>query len=260
MHYYKRNIGDYAKKAGRLTMLQHGAFTLLLDACYDRERFPTKEEALEWTWACTEEETQSVLFVLSRFFEKIDGVFIQSRVAEELAIYQEKAETNKRNGMKGGRPKKTQSVSNKTQSVSTETQTKATETHDKANRTLTNNHKPITKNQEPNIYKGKSSRFVPPTQTEVSAYMIERGVNNQSEAEKFFDFYSSKGWMVGKNKMKDWKAAVRNWLKSYSTPGQQQGRYLSKQERREQMKRERDKQMGFDDDQGDYIEGEVIGR
>ena len=56
MHYYKKNIGDYHKKAGRLSMLEHGAYTLLLDACYDRERFPTLEDAMDWTWARTEEE------------------------------------------------------------------------------------------------------------------------------------------------------------------------------------------------------------
>jgi uncharacterized protein YdaU (DUF1376 family) len=46
MHYYKRNLGDYAKKTGRLTMLQHGAYTLLIDSCYDREKFPTLEQAI----------------------------------------------------------------------------------------------------------------------------------------------------------------------------------------------------------------------
>ena len=60
MHYYKRNLGDYAKKAGRLSMIEHGAYTLLLDACYDRERFPTLEEAIEWTWARTPEEVAAV--------------------------------------------------------------------------------------------------------------------------------------------------------------------------------------------------------
>ncbi len=56
MHYYKKNIGDYHKKAGRLTMLQHGAYTLLMDSCYDREEFPTLEQAIEWVWASTTEE------------------------------------------------------------------------------------------------------------------------------------------------------------------------------------------------------------
>jgi uncharacterized protein YdaU (DUF1376 family) len=50
MHYYKRNLGDYAKKAGRLTMLQHGAYTLpLIDSCYDRESSSTLEQAIDWT-------------------------------------------------------------------------------------------------------------------------------------------------------------------------------------------------------------------
>ena len=88
MHYYKRNLGDYAKKAGRLSMLQHGAYTLLLDACYDRERFPTEAEAIEWTWASTSEEEQAVKFVLSRFFDpQDDKTFVQPRVYEELQVY-----------------------------------------------------------------------------------------------------------------------------------------------------------------------------
>jgi len=41
MNYFKFHIGDYAKKCGRLSMLEHGAYTQLIQACYDRERFPT---------------------------------------------------------------------------------------------------------------------------------------------------------------------------------------------------------------------------
>ena len=51
--------------------------------------------------------------------------------------------------------------------------------------------------------------FVPPTVDEVQKYCRER--NNNIDAQNFVDFYESKGWMIGKNKMKDWKAAVRNW-------------------------------------------------
>ena len=52
-------------------------------------------------------------------------------------------------------------------------------------------------------------RFTPPTIDEVTAYCQERG--NNVDPERFVDFYTSKGWMVGRNKMKDWKAAVRTW-------------------------------------------------
>jgi uncharacterized protein YdaU (DUF1376 family) len=96
VHWYKRNIGDYAKKTGRLTMLQHGSYTLLLDACYDREQFPTLEQAIEWVWASTPEEIEAVKFVLSRFFiNEENGTFTQSRVLDELLDYHSKADKNK---------------------------------------------------------------------------------------------------------------------------------------------------------------------
>ena len=59
------------------------------------------------------------------------------------------------------------------------------------------------------VYK---KHFVPPTVDEVKAYCQER--NNKVDPQKFVDFYECKGWMVGKNHMKDWKAAVRTWEKS----------------------------------------------
>ena len=54
--------------------------------------------------------------------------------------------------------------------------------------------------------------FYTPSVDDVKAYCAER--NNSVDAEKFVDYYSSNGWMVGKNKMKDWKAAVRTWEKN----------------------------------------------
>lgn len=57
--------------------------------------------------------------------------------------------------------------------------------------------------------KEKLTLFHPPTIEEVTAYCKER--NNRVDAQQFIDFYTTKGWMVGKNKMKDWKACVRTW-------------------------------------------------
>lgn len=61
------------------------------------------------------------------------------------------------------------------------------------------------------IYRAKP-KFKPPTLEEVKAYCSER--NNGVDAQRFIDFYTSKGWMIGKNPMKDWKAAVRTWEKN----------------------------------------------
>lgn len=55
----------------------------------------------------------------------------------------------------------------------------------------------------------KEKKFVPPSLEEVTAYITEKGY--EVNAESFISFYESKGWYVGKNKMKNWKAAVANW-------------------------------------------------
>ena len=96
MHYYKRNLGDYAKKAGRLSMLQHGAYTLLIDACYDREQFPTLPEAIDWAWASSPAEIEAVEFVLRKFFTLEGDRYVQVRIQEEIAAYRAKSETNAR--------------------------------------------------------------------------------------------------------------------------------------------------------------------
>lgn len=60
----------------------------------------------------------------------------------------------------------------------------------------------------------KGEKTLKPTLDEIKKYCIER--NNNVDPSKWFDFYESKGWMIGKNKMKDWKAAVRTWEKNNS--------------------------------------------
>lgn len=66
----------------------------------------------------------------------------------------------------------------------------------------------------------KRQRFTKPTVEDVKAYCSER--KNNVDANKFIDYYESNGWMVGRNKMKDWKAAVRSWERNnYGSPKQQ---------------------------------------
>lgn len=60
-------------------------------------------------------------------------------------------------------------------------------------------------------------QFVPPTVQEVAGYCEQ---NDYSvDAAKFVDYYTANGWQVGKNKMKDWKAAVRNWNRKETNNG-----------------------------------------
>lgn len=64
-----------------------------------------------------------------------------------------------------------------------------------------------------------SPRFIKPTVEEIRAYCTER--QNHLDAQSFFDFYESKGWMIGKDKMKDWRACIRTWEQRRKT--EQQG-------------------------------------
>lgn len=130
---------------------------------------------------------------------------------------------NKRyqNGTKGGRPV-TEQKPNHNQTITkpkpnqNQTETKPEPNH---NQTITKAEpkENVKDNDNVNVkVKDKESvctRFVPPTHQDVSDYCQEKGYTNV-DIERFIDFYASKGWMVGKNKMKDWKAAVRNWNRS----------------------------------------------
>jgi uncharacterized protein YdaU (DUF1376 family) len=164
MHYYKRNLGDYAKKAGRLSMLQHGAYNLLMDACYDREQFPTLEEAIDWTWASSQEEVEAVEFVLKKFFVLEGEVYIQTRIRDELSEYQAKSEANKQIALERERKRKeaTEREEKDTERARSVDDSSTDEHESPPNQEpRTTNQEPLTKNQEEPVPDGTVSAAVP---------------------------------------------------------------------------------------------------
>lgn len=77
-------------------------------------------------------------------------------------------------------------------------------------------------NISPPISPSRGTRFTPPTLDEVRAYCRER--QNGVDPEKWYDHYTSNGWKVGKNSMKDWRAAVRTWERQEIGPPTQTAR------------------------------------
>lgn len=106
MNYYKRHIGDYAKDTGHLTLLEHGVYTVLLDRLYGSERAIPKAEVYRITRATTKSEREAVDAVLREFFDLEPDGWMHGRVREELDRAAERADANRENGKKGGRPKK----------------------------------------------------------------------------------------------------------------------------------------------------------
>jgi hypothetical protein len=63
--------------------------------------------------------------------------------------------------------------------------------------------------QEQEQEQEQDTKFKKPTIEEIALYMEEKGMNNVSE--RFYNFYEAKGWMIGKNSIKNWKACVSTW-------------------------------------------------
>ena len=126
---------------------------------------------------------------------------LQAQIDRDIETYQAKCARNRANGNKGGRPPKNPTVIPETE------------------RFLEKPKKPKEKEKEKEKEREKDNigadkppthnRFIVPTVDEVKAYCTEKGY--AVDPERFVDFYTSNGWRVGKNPMKDWKAAVRIW-------------------------------------------------
>lgn len=86
---------------------------------------------------------------------------------------------------------------------------------------LSNDYCPLIKGRECELLKSISEpktrkKFTKPTVEEVRLYCMER--RNSIDPQSFVDFYESKGWLIGKAPMKDWKAAVRTWERTRTAP------------------------------------------
>lgn len=113
MNYYERHLGDYAKQASHLSMLEHGAYTLLLDRYYTTEKGIPQDHIYRVTRANTPQERKAVDNVLREFFYLAeDGVWRKNRCEAEIEIARSRIETAKENGKKGGRPKSQQNQGN----------------------------------------------------------------------------------------------------------------------------------------------------
>ena len=142
---------------------------------------------------------------------------IKQQLDADSQRYKDACAARSEAGKKGGRPKI--NASDKKQMVSEESKKSKcfSEKAKKADNEYDNDLK-----KENTLEGVKEKRFAPPTLENVSEYCREMGYTNV-DAVCFIDFYTSNGWMVGKNRMKDWKAAVRNWDRREKNPQRQDG-------------------------------------
>lgn len=134
--------------------------------------------------------------IMSKFKKDEDGKYYNERLEFEInrrKKYSESRATNRKSNVKA--KKHMNNIS---------------KTYDKHMETETEIENIIINNKE------KESKFKKPSLEEVKQYCAER--NKGVDAERWFNYYESNGWQIGKNKMKNWKAAVHTWEKNNVQP------------------------------------------
>jgi len=106
MNYYERHLGDYAKQTGHLSMLEHGAYNLLLDRYYATEKPIPVSDVYRVARAKTKAEKRAVDSVLNEFFVLNNNAWSKNRCEEVIASAQNRIAAARENGTKGGRPRK----------------------------------------------------------------------------------------------------------------------------------------------------------
>ena len=151
--------------------------------------------------------------------ERLIWPMLQDRLDRDEENYRKRCKTNRANGAKGGRPKKP-STTPETDGFS-EKPEKPKENKNKNENKNENKNKNENENENENEKKKENEGllagkphvcvFSPPTEEELQDYCTRQGFT--LDTGQFLDYYESNGWMVGRNKMRSWQAAVRNWVR-----------------------------------------------
>ena len=193
-----------------MTPAQRGVYRDLIDLAYKHENRIeyTLQQLARYTNA-SEEEVSEILNLKGENHGNYWSIpSCQKRIDKSLIA--------RANGAKGGRPKKPRKNPEQNRGVS-ESKTQSQSERQRERERERESEREIKENIPPKSPKGKAR---PQSVEEVCEYFEHLGLNgiSKTEAEKFYDHYTANGWKVGRNPMKDWKAACRNWKKSVKLP------------------------------------------
>jgi hypothetical protein len=193
---------------------------------------------------------------------------IRQQLKRDLQKWDEFRQRQSENGKRGGRPTKANETETnpKNPTLFLESQKSLNaNVNVNANVTATDNVNVITNNIKDNVsppapVRVKREVFRPPTLEEVKNHAAETMSGSRDAPEAFHDYYTSNGWKVGRNPMKDWKAAYKNWIKREKNGTYQQpisGQQFTGQKQESEF--ERWKNLGTDLDKGRRQLAEMLG-
>ena len=192
--YIPINIPDYLADTWHLDTTDHGAYLLLIMNYWQTQK-PIPENRVQGITRLDNDRYNSVMGTLKEFFQVDEnGDWFHPRINADLQEIKRKSELASIAGKKSAEKRwgKTPVSSGLDGSPITNPQRESNERV--TNKNKSNNNTKV---------------FTPPTLQEITEYAKER--NSCVDPDRFFNFYESKGWMVGKSKMKKWKSAFSNW-------------------------------------------------
>jgi uncharacterized protein YdaU (DUF1376 family) len=193
-------IGDYLADTIGLTRAEHGSYLIAIMAYWKKGSALTEKEF----HACCMQEAST----LSKFFKIENGLWFHSKIEKELAKSLKVSNNLSIRGKLGADKR----WSNNATSIAT------SNAQAMPNNMLVDapSHTQPQPHTQPHKEKGadkppvsQKTVFKKPSIEEIAAYCAER--SNKADPNSIFDYYESNGWRVGKNPMKDWRSAVRNW-------------------------------------------------
>lgn len=199
MYYYKFNIADWHLATSHLSLEEEAIYFRLINYYYDTEQAIPEETQSVIRRLRLGSYSETVGIILKEFFTLESDGWHHKRCDDEISQYHEKAEVNQINGKKGGRPKKTQTVSK-----------------DNPDITLTKNHKPLTKNHSIDVAKAPKAKRLSleelPKEWEDFCNKERPDLKPLNVWNQFRDYWIAQGGQKG-TKL-DWFATWRNWVRS----------------------------------------------
>lgn len=230
--YNARNDPKLQRLLMKLGVAGLGLYWCIIEQLYEQGgKLPISDiEVIAFNLHIEKTTIDEVVFELN-LFNSDDTFFWSERVLRRLEERDRIKTIQSQRGSKGGAPK-----GNKNACKSKGNETNGHKENNPGQLKTTQNNPEVVLEQPENkpIRKGKERKentsslrseesigakrtaFAPPSLQQVQAYISEKGY--AVDAEHFIDFYESKGWMIGKNKMKDWQAAVRTWSRKDFNP------------------------------------------
>jgi uncharacterized protein YdaU (DUF1376 family) len=199
MYYYKFNIADWHLATSHLSLEEEAIYFRLINYYYDTEQAIPEETQSVIRRLRLGSYSETVGIILKEFFTLESDGWHHKRCDDEISQYHDKAEVNQINGKKGGRPKKTQTVSK-----------------DNPDITLTKNHKPITNNHSIDVAKAPKAKRLSleelPKEWEDFCKKERPDIKPLNVWNQFRDYWIAQGGQKG-TKL-DWFATWRNWVRS----------------------------------------------